>query len=78
MPNKKIFQFFLNKNKSLLLIVILLFLLVHMCYQNILRIDNIAYAEETIIPILTYHNFTKVKVIVIRLILKISKNKWVI
>jgi len=58
MPNKKICPFFLNKNKSLLLIVILLFLLIHICYQNAFRIDNIVYAEETIIPILTYHNFT--------------------
>jgi len=57
--NQKSILFFLNKNKSLLLIIILLFLLVHSCYQNILWIDNIVYAEETIIPILTYHNFTK-------------------
>ena len=57
--NRKIFSFFLNKNRNLLLIVILLFLLVHICYQNIFRIDNIVYAEETIIPILTYHNFTE-------------------
>ncbi len=56
--NQKNILFFLNKNKSLLLIIILLFLLVHSCYQNILRIDNIVYAEETIIPILCYHNFT--------------------
>jgi peptidoglycan/xylan/chitin deacetylase (PgdA/CDA1 family) len=56
--NRKIFPFFLNKNKNLLLIVILLFLLVHMCYQNIFPIDNTVYAEEIIIPILTYHNFT--------------------
>jgi peptidoglycan/xylan/chitin deacetylase (PgdA/CDA1 family) len=29
-----------------------------MCYQNAFRIDNIVYAEETVIPILDYHNFT--------------------
>ena len=58
-PIKKNISFFLNKNKSLLLIVILLFLLVHMCYQNIFPIDNTVYAEEIIIPILTYHNFTE-------------------
>ena len=57
-PIKRIFRFFLNKNKNLLLIVILLFLLLYICYQNNFPIDNIAYAEETIIPILTYHNFT--------------------
>jgi len=57
--NQKISHFLLNKNKNLLLIVILLFLLVHMCYQNIFPIDNTVYAEEIIIPILTYHNFTE-------------------
>jgi peptidoglycan/xylan/chitin deacetylase (PgdA/CDA1 family) len=57
-PIKRIFHFFLNKNKILLLIVVLLFLLVHMCYQNAFRTGNIVYAEEIIIPILTYHNFT--------------------
>lgn len=55
---KRIFHFFLNKNKSLLLIVVLLFLLIHICYQNAFRTGNIVYAEETIIPILDYHNFT--------------------
>ncbi|HAJ32465.1 MAG TPA: hypothetical protein DCK79_03730 [Candidatus Atribacteria bacterium] len=59
--NRKIFPFFLNKNKNLLLIVILLFLLLYICYQNNFPIDNIVYAEETIIPILTYHNFTTEK-----------------
>jgi len=54
--NRKIFPFFLNK--SLLLIIVLLFLLIHMCYQNAFQIDNIVYAEETVIPILDYHNFT--------------------
>jgi len=58
-PIKRIFHFFLNKNKSLLLIVVLLFLLIHICYQNAFRTDNTVYAEETIIPILAYHNFTK-------------------
>ena len=56
---KRIFHFFQNKNKSLLLIVVLLFLLIHICYQNAFRTGNIVYAEETIIPILAYHNFTK-------------------
>ncbi len=59
LPNQKISHFLLNKNKSLLLIVVLLFLLIHMCYQNAFRTGNIVYAEETIIPILAYHNFTK-------------------
>jgi len=58
-PIKKIFPFFLNKNKNLLLIIILLFLLIHICYQNAFQTGNIVYAEETIIPILTYHNFTE-------------------
>lgn len=57
-PIKRIFHFFLNKNKILLLIVVLLFLLIHICYQNAFRTGNIVYAEETIIPILDYHNFT--------------------
>lgn len=57
-PIKRIFNFILNKNKSLFLIVVLLFLLIHMCYQNAFRTGNIVYAEETIIPILAYHNFT--------------------
>lgn len=57
--NRKIFPFFLNKNKYLLLIIILLFLSLYICYQNIFPIDNIVYAEEIIIPILTYHNFTE-------------------
>jgi len=57
--NRKIFPFFLNKNKSLLLVIILLFLSLYICYQNIFPIDNIVYAEEIIIPILTYHNFTE-------------------
>jgi len=56
MANRKIFPFF--QNKSLLLIIVLLFLLIHICYQNAFRIDNIVYAEETVIPILDYHNFT--------------------
>ena len=58
-PIKRIFHFFLNKNKDLLLIIILLFLSLYICYQNIFPIDNIVYAEEIIIPILTYHNFTE-------------------
>ena len=57
--NRKIFPFFLNKNKNLLLIIILLFLSLYICYQNIFPIDNTVYAEEIIIPILTYHNFTE-------------------
>ncbi len=56
--NRKIFPFFLNKNKILLLIIILLFLSLYICYQNIFPIDNTVYAEETVIPILDYHNFT--------------------
>jgi len=58
--NQKISYFLIVKNKILLLIFILsLFLFTLVCYQNVFRIDNIVYAEETIIPILAYHNFTK-------------------
>ncbi|GAI07000.1 unnamed protein product, partial [marine sediment metagenome] len=28
-------------------------------YHNVYQINNTVYAQETIIPILTYHNFTK-------------------
>ncbi|MGB6371779.1 MAG: polysaccharide deacetylase family protein, partial [Atribacterota bacterium] len=31
----------------------------YICYQNIFPINNTVYAEEIIIPILTYHNFTE-------------------
>ncbi len=58
-PIKRMFNFFPNKNKSLFLIVVLLFLLTHTYYQNTFRTSNLVYAEETIIPILAYHNFTK-------------------
>lgn len=58
-PIKRMFNFFPNKNKSLFLIVVLLFLLTHTYYQNTFRTGNLVYAEETIIPILAYHNFTK-------------------
>ncbi|PIW12095.1 MAG: hypothetical protein COW35_03395, partial [Candidatus Infernicultor aquiphilus] len=60
-PNQKISHFLINKNKSLLVIFILsLFLFIPMSYHNVYQINNnIVYAEETVIPILTYHNFTK-------------------
>jgi len=60
-PNQKISPFLINKNKSLLVIFILsLFLFIPMSYHNVYQINNnIVYAEETVIPILTYHNFTK-------------------
>lgn len=60
-PNQKISPFLINKNKSLLVIFILsLFLFLPMSYHNVYQINNnIVYAEETVIPILTYHNFTK-------------------
>lgn len=59
--NQKISHFLINKNKSLLVIFILsLFLFIPMSYHNVYQINNnIVYAEETVIPILTYHNFTK-------------------
>lgn len=59
-PNQKISHFIINKNKSLLVIFILsLFLFIPMSYHNVYQINNnIVYAEETVIPILTYHNFT--------------------
>ena len=60
-PNQKISHFLINKNKSLLVIFILsLLLFLPMSYHNVYQINNnIVYAEETVIPILTYHNFTK-------------------
>lgn len=60
-PNQKISHFLINKNKSLLVIFILsLFLFIPMSYHNVYQINNnIVYAEETVIPILAYHNFTK-------------------
>lgn len=60
-PNQKISPFLINKNMSLLIIFILsLFLFLPLSYHNVYQINNnIVYAEETIIPILTYHNFTK-------------------
>lgn len=60
-PNQKISHFLINKNKSLLVIFILsLFLFIPISYHNVYQINNnIVYAEETVIPILTYHNFTK-------------------
>lgn len=60
-PNQKISHFLINKNKSLLVIFILsLFLFLPMSYHNVYQINNnIVYAEETVIPILAYHNFTK-------------------
>jgi len=62
-PNQKISYFLINKNKSLLVIFILsLFLFIPMSYHNVYQINNnIVYAEEITIPILTYHNFTKDK-----------------
>ena len=59
-PNQKISYFLINKNKSLLVIFILsLFLFIPMSYHNVYQINNnIVYAEEISIPILTYHNFT--------------------
>ncbi|MBU4349873.1 polysaccharide deacetylase family protein, partial [bacterium] len=42
------------------LLIVLLILTFAIFYQNIsLNTSNTAYAEETVIPILTYHNFTK-------------------
>ncbi len=60
-PNQKISPFLINKNKSLLVIFTLsLFLFIPISYHNVYQINNnIVYAEETVIPILTYHNFTK-------------------
>ncbi len=60
-PNQKISHFLINKNKSLLVIFILsLFLYLPKSYHNVYQINNnIVYAEETVIPILAYHNFTK-------------------
>ncbi|GAG57913.1 unnamed protein product [marine sediment metagenome] len=43
-------------NKLFIISALLLWLIF---YHNILPISNIIYAKETVIPILTYHNFTK-------------------
>lgn len=45
-------------NKLFIISALLLWLIF---YHNILPISNIIYAEETVIPILAYHNFTKDK-----------------
>ena len=59
LPNQKISHFLINKSKSFLLIFILfLFLFTLIFYHNVYQINNTVYAEETVIPILTYHNFT--------------------
>jgi len=58
--NQKKLYHFLNKKNILLLAlklsIIFLFLIL---FQNIFSLINFVYAEETVIPILTYHNFTK-------------------
>jgi len=43
-------------NKLFIIFALLLWLIF---YHNILPISNVIYAEETVIPILAYHNFTK-------------------
>jgi len=59
-PKQKISHFLINKNKNFLLIFILsLFLFTTIFYYSVYQINNIIYAQETIIPILTYHNFNK-------------------
>jgi len=59
LPNQKISHFLINKNKILLLIFIsILCLCTPLFYFHIYQFNNIAYAEEIIIPILDYHNFT--------------------
>jgi len=59
--NQKIsYLLIIIKNNSLLLIFILSsLLLTPIFYNNVYQVNNLAYAEEIIIPILTYHNFTK-------------------
>ena len=60
LTNQKISHFFINKNKILLLIFIsILCLCTSIFYFHIYQFNNIAYAEEIIIPILAYHNFTE-------------------
>ena len=58
--NQKKLYHFLNKKNNLLLALKLsiIFLFLIFC-QNIFSLINFIYAEETVIPILTYHNFTK-------------------
>jgi len=58
--NQKISYLLIIKNNSLLLIFILFsLLLTPIFYHNVYQVNNLAYAEEIIIPILTYHNFNK-------------------
>lgn len=58
--NQKISHFSANKNKGFLFIFILsLFLFTTIFYYGAPQTNHIVYAQETIIPILTYHNFTK-------------------
>ncbi|MBU4450625.1 MAG: polysaccharide deacetylase family protein, partial [Actinobacteria bacterium] len=60
LPNQKISHFLINKSKSFLLIFILsLFLFTLIFYHNVYQINNTVYAQETVIPILAYHDFTK-------------------
>ena len=61
--NQKNLSLFLIKKRILSfankLFIISALLLWLMFYHNILPISNVIYAEETVIPILTYHNFTE-------------------
>jgi peptidoglycan/xylan/chitin deacetylase (PgdA/CDA1 family) len=57
---QKISFYIIHKNKILSLIfILLLFLFTIIFHYHIYQFNNIIYAEETIIPILTYHNFTE-------------------
>ena len=57
--NQKISYLLIIKNNRLLLIFILSsLLLTPIFYHNVYQVNNLVYAEETIIPILAYHNFT--------------------
>ena len=58
--NQKISYLLIIKNDRLLLIFILSsLLLTPILYHNVYQVNNLVYAEETIMPILAYHNFTK-------------------
>ena len=62
LKQKKLSLFLIKKrilsfaNKLFIISALLLWLIF---YHNILPISNVIYAKETVIPILTYHNFTK-------------------
>ncbi len=56
---KKLYHFLNKKNNLLLALKLSIIFLFLIFFQNIFSLINFVYAEETVIPILAYHNFTK-------------------